>query len=86
MMSAILFIISFFLLTFIFGDFSIFFHKISIFDKNSTFVQTNIVRALLTISLVLFTVFVREKVGINQNVSSKAMRQESGFCIAPNWP
>ena len=47
-----------------------FFYKISVlFGKNSTFTQSNSLMAVSEIFLVLFSVFVRWKVTINENIS-----------------
>ena len=51
-----------------FADVSIFLQKLAIFIQKSTFTQSNSVRAMLDF-LVLFSVFARQKVTVNENMN-----------------
>ena len=51
-----------------FADVSIFLQKLAIFIQKSTFTQSNSVRAMLDF-LVLFSVFARQKVTVNENIN-----------------
>ena len=50
-----------------FADVSIFLQKLAFFIQKSTFTQSNSVRAMLDF-LVLFSVFARQKVTVNENI------------------
>ena len=51
-----------------FADVSIFLQKLAFFIQKSTFTQSNSVRAMLDF-LVLFSVFARQKVTVNENIN-----------------
>ena len=51
-----------------FADVSIFLQKLAFFIQKSTFTQSNSVRAMLDF-LVLFSVFARQKVTVNENMN-----------------
>ena len=51
-----------------FADVSIFLQKLTFFIQKSTFTQSNSVRAMLDF-LVLFSVFARQKVTVNENIN-----------------
>ena len=53
----------------IFADVSIFCKKLAFFVQISTVTQSNSVRAVLEIFLVLFSVFVRQKLTVTENIT-----------------
>ena len=58
--------------------------KSALFGKNSTFTESNSVRAVFEIFLALFSVFARQKVTINGNLSFRIQLPDCSK-LAKNW-